>query len=97
MGRAVKSRLHPSFVKQFDKLPRNVRTLVQKNYQLCRENHHHPGLEFKRIHATLPIYSVRVGIHHRAVGLRRDEGDDDAIVWFFIGSHAEHDHVIAQL
>ena len=50
----------------------------------------HPGLRFKQIHGKRSVYSVRVGIHHRALGVR--EGDD--IIWFWIGSHADYDALI---
>ena len=88
------SRLNPDFLKRFAKLPKNVRTLARANYRLWRDNPNHLSLEFKRIHATLPIYSVRVGIAYRAAGLRRD---DQSMVWFFIGSHAEYDKLTARL
>jgi hypothetical protein len=34
----------------------------------------HPGLRFKRVHAELPVYSVRVSRAYRALGHR--EGDE---------------------
>jgi len=39
-----------------------------------------------------PIFSARVGLHYRAVGIL--EGND--IFWFWIGSHAEYDHLLGQ-
>lgn len=50
-------------------------------------------LRFKSIHSTRPIYSVRIGLDYRAVGIRRDADD---IVWYWIGSHAEYDKLIRQ-
>ncbi len=41
----------------------------------------------------MPIYSVRIGLDYRALGVR--EGDD--IVWFWIGSHADYDRLVSQL
>jgi hypothetical protein len=38
-------------------------------------------------------YSVRVGLHYRCLGIKKD----DAIYWFWIGSHAVYDKVIQQL
>jgi hypothetical protein len=49
-------------------------------------------LHFKRVHATEPLYSVRVGLHWRVLGLL----EDDTITWFWIGSHSEYDKIIAQ-
>lgn len=40
-----------------------------------------------------PIYSVRIGISYRALGLR----DEEQIYWFWIGSHAEYDDLLRRL
>jgi hypothetical protein len=53
----------------------------------------HPSLQFKRVHAREPIYSVRVGLGWRAVGVR----NEDTVVWFWIGSHAEYDKLLSNL
>lgn len=50
----------------------------------------HPGLRFKPVHATRPIYSIRVGIHFRALGIVAG----DEIVWFWIGSHDDYERLI---
>jgi len=60
---------------------------------LFRGNPRHPGLHFKRVHDDPPVYSARVGIGYRAVGVP----DDNTIVWFWIGSHADYDRLVAQL
>jgi mRNA-degrading endonuclease RelE of RelBE toxin-antitoxin system len=90
----VKSRLDHDFIKRFRKLPEHVRKTAKRNYRLWKENPGHPSLDFKRIHNKLPIYSVRVGIHHRAVGIEREQR---TILWFFIGSHADYDSLIERL
>jgi hypothetical protein len=40
-----------------------------------------------------PIYSVRIGIGYRALGLR----EEDRVFWFWIGSHAEYDELLKRL
>jgi len=67
----------------FDDLPADVRQLAENNYQLWKKNTNHPGLRFKQIHKTLPIFSFRVGMRHRTVGVEADNGK---IAWFWIGS-----------
>ncbi|NQV85016.1 MAG: hypothetical protein HQ494_14490 [Rhodospirillales bacterium] len=69
--------------KHFDELPDDIRKLAEKNYRLWKENSGHPGLRFKKIHATLPIFSFRVGMRNRTVGV---EVDDNKIAWFWVGS-----------
>ena len=41
----------------------------------------------KRIHATRPIFSVRINIDYRVVGFL----EEDEITWFWIGSHREYE------
>lgn len=72
-----------SYWKKFDELPSEIRKLAENNYKLWKENSQHPGLRFKKIHAELPIFSFRVGMRHRTVGV---ETDDGKVVWFWIGS-----------
>jgi hypothetical protein len=89
----LKSRLTEDFVASFRDLPPRIQSLARKNYKIWKENSSHPGLQFKRVGIRVPVYAVRIGIGWRALGLRID----DAIVWFWIGSHAEYDRVVARL
>jgi hypothetical protein len=74
-------------------LPEPVKNRGREAYRRFAENPDHPGLRFKRVHPTEPIYSVRITRGYRALGVR----EDDAIVWFWIGSHAEYDDLIFRL
>lgn len=89
----MNSRTTRQFRELLAALPRHVRKQTREAYRLFRENSRHPGLHFKRVHDDPPIFSARVGIGYRAVGVR----DGNAIVWFWIGSHAEYDRLVAQL
>ncbi|MBV6393029.1 MAG: hypothetical protein KPEEDBHJ_02259 [Anaerolineales bacterium] len=84
------SHITEKFRKAFAELPADVQNQARQAYRLFIENPYHPGLHFKPIHPTRPIYSVRVGLNYRAVGAR--EGDE--IIWFWIGSHAEYNRLI---
>jgi hypothetical protein len=86
----VNSILTDDFITAFRDLPEAVKDLARKNYRLWRANPYHPSLQFKRVHPTEPIYSVRVGRGWRALGLL----DNDTIAWFWIGSHADYDRLI---
>ena len=37
------------------------------------------------------MYSARVGLHYRTLGLPREGG----VHWFWIGTHAEYDRLVA--
>jgi len=74
----MNSRLTEEFVARFAKLPAEVQTQARKSYRLWRTNPSHRGLHFKRIHGQEDIYSVRVSLGWRAVGLL----EGDTITWF---------------
>ena len=56
-----------------------------------QRNPNHPGLQFKQVHSTRPIYSARISLDYRALGIL--EGDE--MIWFWIGSHADYDRLLA--
>jgi len=89
----MKSHTTRSFRKLLAKLPAAARDQAREGYRLFRLNPSHPGLKFKKVHADPAIYSVRVGIHYRAVGAV--DGND--VVWFWIGAHAGYDKLLEQL
>ena len=89
----MNSRLTEEFVQLFSKLPESVQDQARKNYRLWRADPLYPSLHFKRIHARENVYSVRVGIGWRAVGIR----EGDTINWFWIGSHGDYDKLLRQL
>jgi len=80
-----------AYWKGFDDLPADVRKLAENNYKLWQENPNHPKLRFKQIHSKNPIFSFRVGLRHRTVGVR---GSDNKIVWFWIGSFQQFENIV---
>jgi len=87
----VKSRRTRRFREAFAELPNEVKERARNAYRLFRDNPHHPSLRFKRVHPTDPIYSVRIGLGYRAVGVI----EGDTIYWYWIGSHADYDRLIS--
>jgi mRNA-degrading endonuclease RelE of RelBE toxin-antitoxin system len=82
------------FRKLLAKLPQRIKENAKKNYELWKENPFHPSLEFKKVKPKENIWSVRVGIGWRALGVMKAE--EDKIVWFWIGSHAEYDRILGK-
>jgi hypothetical protein len=74
----------------FRRFAQSVQRLAAGTYSRWRRDPRHPGLNFKKIHGREEIYSVRIGIHWRAIGRL----DDDTVTWFWIGSHADYDRLI---
>jgi mRNA-degrading endonuclease RelE of RelBE toxin-antitoxin system len=89
----MKSHINDDFLKAYRKLPKPVRQQARKVYQLFKQNPQHPSLNFKPIHSTKPIYSARVSRSYRTIGVI----NGDVIIWFWIGSHADYDKLIAAL
>lgn len=90
----MKSRTRQSFWRNHEGLPQSVQTRAELAYRQFMADPAHPSLQFKRVHPTLPVWSVRISASYRAVGVRTKP---DTIVWFFIGTHAEYERVLASL
>ncbi len=89
----MKSHVTKEFRKRLEKLPQDVQQQAIRGYRLWRTNPHHSSLQFKRVNQRQPIYSVRVGIGYRALGLL----EDDTMYWFWIGPHSEYDALLNRL
>lgn len=73
-------------------LPPDARRQAVAAYRLFLEDPFHLGLQFKRIGRRRNIWSVRVGLHYRALG----ERNEDRVLWFWIGTHAEYDRLLGE-
>ncbi len=89
----MNSRTTRRFSELFSSLPAHVQQQAREAYRLFRQDPSHPGLHFKQVHPDPPLYSARVGMSYRAVGVR----DGSTIVWYWIGSHAAYDRLLAQV
>jgi hypothetical protein len=77
------------FWKCYGLLPDAVKKEARKAYKQFVQNPYYPGLRFKRIHSSQPIFSIRITRNHRAIGVQK--GND--IVWFWIGSHSNYSEI----
>ena len=87
------SRTTKRFRDALAKLPKEIQRQARESYQLFSEDPNHPSLRFKKVHVTEPIYSARINIEYRTLGIV----DGEEIVWFWIGSHSEYDKLLTQL
>ncbi|MBI4557354.1 MAG: hypothetical protein HY706_07220 [Candidatus Hydrogenedentes bacterium] len=76
----------PRFWQHYQRLPKDIRKLADKNFELLKINPVHPSLHFKKVGVRQQLWSVRLGPHYRALRREKPEG----IVWFWIGAHAEY-------
>ena len=89
----MNSRVTEDFLACFAALPDPVKAQARKAYRLWRQNTAHPSLQFKKVHAGERIYSARISLGWRVLGLV----EGDTIYWFWIGSHAEYDQLLERL
>ena len=85
----MKHHANPRFWRCYRGLPREIRQLADRSYDLLKDNPAHRSLHFKKVGQ---FWSARVGLHYRALAVQA-EGD---LVWFWIGSHAEYDQLVGR-
>jgi hypothetical protein len=88
----VISYITDDFSELFGKLPKEIQNYARKSFKKWKENPYHPSLQFKQIHPTEPIWSARISLKWRVLGLREEE----KIYWFWIGSHNDYDNLLNQ-
>jgi hypothetical protein len=76
----------PSFWKAYGSLNETVKRRARKAYRLWAQNPFHPSLHFKCINAEENIWSVRITLGYRAIGIL----EGDTVTWFWIGGHDEY-------
>ncbi len=89
----MESKTTEKFRKCFIGLPKNVQNEAIKTFKLWKANPFAKNLKFKKIHGSNDIYSVRIGINWRSIGVK----EEDEITWFWIGSHSDYDKLIKKL
>ncbi len=87
------SRTSSDFRRDLARLPAAVRRQARDAYRLFMQDPHHPSLKFKKLPPHEDLWSVRINNEYRAIGRLRG----DVLLWFFVGSHADYDKLIARL
>lgn len=77
----------PEFWIHYRKLPNEIQALADKNFTILKGDPNHPSLRLKKVGV---YWSVRVGLHYRALAKERAEG----LLWFWIGHHGEYDSIL---
>ncbi len=82
----MRHRTTPRFWERYARLPRDVRQLADKNFELLKGNPRHPSLQFKKLG---DLWSARVGLAHRALAI----GDGEDFIWVWIGTHDDYERI----
>ncbi len=88
MSRTLRHYAAPSFWDRYKRLPEDIKKLANKNFDLLKNNPHHPSLHLKKVGK---YWSIRVSRKYRAIGIEIEEG----IIWFWIGKHSEYEKIIS--
>jgi plasmid maintenance system killer protein len=89
----MKSSATKTFRKRLMLLPSSTQEQAEKAYELWKEDPYHPSIQFKRVNQRQGIYSVRINLNYRALGLL----DSDCIYWYWIGTHGEYDELLKRM
>lgn len=87
------SRTSADFRGDLASLPAAIRRQARDAFRLFKQNPQHPSLKFKKLPPHVDLWSVRINNEYRAIGRWRG----DVLLWFFVGSHADYDKLIARL
>jgi len=82
----MKSCTLPSFWDAYKTLQKDIKQSARKSYRLWEQNPFHPSLHFKCINTAENIWSVRITLGYRAIGIL----EGDTVTWFWIGGHDEY-------
>ncbi|MEH2262767.1 hypothetical protein [Nostoc sp.] len=66
----MKHRATPDFWYYYRQLPIDIQELANRCYQFLQEDPKHPSLHFKKVGQ---FWSVRIGIHYRALAVKEDD------------------------
>ena len=83
----MKSATLPSFWAAYQSLDDDTKRRARKAFRLWTQNPFHPSLGFKCISREENIWSLRISLSQRAIGLL----EGDTVIWFWIGGHDEYE------
>jgi len=83
----IRSRATRRFWRLYSELPPSLQGEARHAFRLFEGNPSHPSLQFKKLAGMEDVYSARISLDCRALAVMEQDG----LVWFWIGSHAEYD------
>ena len=81
------------FRKLLAHLPSTIQKQAKESFRQFEKDPYYPGLRFKRVSSKRPIYSVRISIDYRVLGVLKE----NEIIWFWIGSHSDYDKMLIEM
>jgi len=84
----MKSATLRSFWDAYRSLNEVIKRSARKSYRLWTQNPFHPSLHFKCINHEENVWSVRITLGYRAIGIL----EGNTVTWFWIGGHDDYEH-----
>ncbi len=89
----MKSVTTQAFRRLYAKATKERQNKIRRAFRLWILDPNHPSLRFKKVHNSMPIYSARVDLDWRAVGVLKNE----TMVWFWVGSHQHYEELLKSI
>lgn len=89
----MKSVTTQAFRRLYAKATKERQNKIRRAFRLWILDPNHPSLRFKKGHNSMPIYSARVDLDWRAVGVLKNE----TMVWFWVGSHQHYEELLKSI
>jgi hypothetical protein len=86
----MKSATLSSFWAAYKTLAEDVQRRARKAYRLWAQNPFHSSLHFKCVNQEENIWSVRIALGYRAIGVF----EGDTVTWFWIGGHDDYERFL---
>ena len=83
----MKSATLPSFWTAYASLDEDTKRMARKAFRFWTQNPFHPSLRFKCINRQENIWSARITLGYRAIGVL----EGDTVTWFWVGSHDDYE------
>lgn len=93
----MRSSVTRSFRKERAASPPEIQKQAAEVYRWWQSDPSHPGLQFKPVSPSQPIWSARVGRDYRALALQEEDASEDVVLWFWLGPHDEYDRLLKRL
>jgi hypothetical protein len=77
----------PSFWRAYEVLDEEIKRRARRAYRPWEQNPFHPSLRFKCINRDENVWSVRITLGYRAIGVL----EGDTVTWFWVGSHDDYE------
>jgi mRNA-degrading endonuclease RelE of RelBE toxin-antitoxin system len=81
----------PEFWRLYRALPKDIQDRADKAFLLLQQHPQHPSLRLKKAKGHDGLWSARIGLDYRVLAT----GETGGLHWFWIGSHAEYDRILA--